>query len=91
MPTSQDEQAVSNILSSLTQFDAHSFDKNNSVFRSMHSGIPATPELIQDMTLALRERESTVETLLNESLVRKRNCLILFPEATDSTLKPSLL
>ena len=42
----------------------------------MHSGIPATPELIQDLTLALREGESTVETQLSERVFSKEKKLL---------------
>ena len=72
----KDEQAVANILSTLTQFDAQPFDKNNSVLSSRHSGIPATPELIQNLTLALREGKSTVETLLSERVFSKKKKLL---------------
>ena len=58
----KDEQAVIDILTTLTQCGAPLFDEQDPVLRSIQSGIPAMPEVKLDFSLALDEGENKVKT-----------------------------
>ena len=49
----KDEQAVTDILTTLAQCDAHLFDDQNPVLSSIQSGILATPEVKLDFSIAV--------------------------------------
>ena len=72
----KDEQAVTDILATLTQCDAHLFDEQNPVLRSIQSGILATPEVKLDFSLALHEGKNGVETLLSQRVFSKNKNLL---------------
>ena len=67
---------MTDILATLTQCDAHLFDEQNPVLRSIQSGILATPEVKLDFSLALHEGKNGVETLLSQRVFSKNKNLL---------------
>ena len=67
----KDEQAVQDILSCLTEFEADPFDESNPQLRSLQSGLVASNGLIKDFKTALEDGRKQAETLLQERVFTK--------------------
>ena len=72
----KDEQAIQDIKSYLTEFDANPFDESNPTLRSLQSGIVASTPLTNDVSSALYDGQVLVETFLEERVFAKTKPLI---------------
>ena len=71
----KDEQAVQDLQSCMTDFEAEPFDESNPTLRSLQSGLVASPELVQDFNMALQDGQTQAETILQERVFTKTKTL----------------
>ena len=55
----------------MVDYGAEPFDESNTTLRSLQSGLVASPELVQDLTMALKEGEDQVKIFLQERVFTK--------------------
>ena len=78
MPTSKNEkneQAVQDLQSCMTDFEAEPFDESNPTRRSLQSDLVASPELVQDFNMVLQDGQTQAETILQERVFTKTKTL----------------
>ena len=78
VPTSKNEkneQAVQDLQSCMTDFEAEPFDESNPTLRSLQSGLVASPELVQYFNMALQDGQTQAETILQERVFTKTKTL----------------
>jgi len=67
----KDEQAVQDLQSCMTDYEAEPFDESNPTLRSLQSGLVASRELVQDFMTALQDGQTQTKTILQERMFTK--------------------
>ena len=70
-----DEQAVQDISSCLSEFECDTFDHTNETIRSLQSGITATDALAADLALAKDNGRRKVKEFVNDKVYSKTKSL----------------
>ena len=71
----KDEQAVQDLQSCMTDFEAEPFDESNPTLRSLHFGLVASPELVIDFKMAALDGQTQSEAILQERVFTKTKTL----------------
>ena len=67
----KDEQAVQDLMTCMDEFEANPFDESMPFLRSLQSGIPASPEIIDDLKNSLDEGRDQANDILKTRVFSK--------------------